>query len=156
ECVFRVCLDVDNLHRAAFEQSPAHRGFATGTDGGVLPKFQELGRQIIGSHRAAGIAVVTKNHSSWRTAEPHGRTQESIEYRPEVECRPTDDLEHVGSGGLLLEGLAQLVQQPRVLDGDNRLGSEILDQLDLLVGEGTNLLAIDDNGTDQLVVLKHW
>ena len=36
----------------------------------------------------------------------------------------------------------QLVEQPRILDGDDRLGGEVLDQFDLLVGEGTNLLAV--------------
>ena len=30
---------------------------------------------------------------------------------------------------------AQLVEQPRVLDGDHGLGGEVLHQLDLLVGE---------------------
>ena len=31
---------------------------------------------------------------------------------------------------------AQLVEQPRVLDGDDGLSGEVLHQLDLLVGEG--------------------
>ena len=37
--------------------------------------------------------------------------------------------------------LAQFVEQPRVLDGDDRLGGEVLDQFDLLVGERANFLA---------------
>ena len=36
----------------------------------------------------------------------------------------------------LIGALAQFVQQPRVLDRDDRLVGEVLDQLDLLVGEG--------------------
>ena len=40
---------------------------------------------------------------------------------------------------------AQLVEQPHVLDGDDGLIGEILDQLDLLVGERSNLLAVDDD-----------
>ena len=50
---------------------------------------------------------------------------------------------------------AQLVEQPRVLDGDDGLAGEILDQLDLLVGERSDLLAVDTDRTDQLVVLEH-
>ena len=50
---------------------------------------------------------------------------------------------------------AQFVQQPRVLDGDHGLGGEVLHQLDLLVGEGPDLLAVDDDGADQFVVLEH-
>ena len=51
--------------------------------------------------------------------------------------------------------LAQLVEQARVLDGDDGLGGEVRDQLDLLVGERPDLLAVDDDGADQLVVLEH-
>ena len=45
----------------------------------------------------------------------------------------------------------QLVEQARVLDGDDGLGGEVLYQLDLLVGERPHLLAIDDDSADQLV-----
>jgi hypothetical protein len=51
--------------------------------------------------------------------------------------------------------LAQLIEQPGVLDGDDRLRGEVLDQLDLLVEERPHLLAIDDDGPDQLIILEH-
>ena len=64
--------------------------------------------------------------------------------------------------GLLLQrlaqivgALAQLVEQAGVLDGDDRLRGEILDQLDLLVGEWADLLAVNDDRADQLVLLEH-
>ena len=64
--------------------------------------------------------------------------------------------------GLLLQrlaeivgALAQFVEQPRVLDGDDGLGGEVLHQLDLFIGERPDLLAIDDDGADQLVLLEH-
>ena len=38
---------------------------------------------------------------------------------------------------------AQFGQEPRVLDGDHGLRGEILDELDLLVGEGADLAAVD-------------
>jgi hypothetical protein len=41
-------------------------------------------------------------------------------------------------------------------NGDDGLGSEVLDQLDLLSGERPNLLAVNGDGADELVVLKHW
>ena len=49
-----------------------------------------------------------------------------------VECALTvlggagNDTEDVGSRGLAIEALAQLIEQPRVLDGDHGLGGEIL------------------------------
>ena len=44
----------------------------------------------------------------------------------------TNHLEHVGGRGLLLERFAQLVEQPRVLDGDDRLVGKGRHQIDLL------------------------
>jgi hypothetical protein len=46
------------------------------------------------------------------------RFDQRIEHRLQIEGGAADDLEHVGGGGLLLERLAQLVEQPGVLDGD--------------------------------------
>ena len=39
--------------------------------------------------------------------------------------------------------LPQFIEQPRVLDGDDGLGGEVLHQCDLLVGERPHFLAID-------------
>ena len=95
-------------------------------------------------------------------AQPRRRFDQRLQDRLEIEGRAADDLEHVGGGGLLLQrfgqifgALAQLVEQPRVLDGDHRLGGEILHQLDLLVGEGPDFLPVNDDRADQLVLLEH-
>ena len=50
---------------------------------------------------------------------------------------------------------AQLVEQAGVLDSDDGLSGEIGDQLDLLVGEWPDLLAVDADRADQLVLLEH-
>ena len=55
----------------------------------------------------------------------------------------------------IVRALAQLVEQAGVLDGDDGLRGEILDQLDLLVGERAHLLAINGDPADQLVLLEH-
>ena len=49
-----------------------------------------------------------------------------------------------------------LVEQARVLDGDDGLGGEARNQLDLLVGERADLLAKEVEGADQLALLQHW
>src|SRR3974390_1080799 len=89
--------------------------------------------------------------------------QHGVEYRLELAGRRTNDPEPLARCGLLLQRLAQIigawaqfVEQPRVLDGDHGLGGEILQQLDLLVGEGAHLLAVDGDGADQFVFLEHW
>ena len=86
----------------------------------------------------------------------------SPEHRLQLAGRTADDLEHLGGRGLLLQrlgeivgALAQLVEQPRVLDGDHGLRGEVLDQLDLLVGERAYLLTIDDEGAYQRDFLEH-
>ena len=62
-------------------------------------------------------------------------------------------LQHLGCGGLLLQGFAQLVEQARVLNGDHCLGGKVLNQLNLFVGERSHLLPVDLDRTDQLVLL---
>ena len=62
-------------------------------------------------------------------------------------------------GGALTEvggALPQFVEQPRILDGDNGLGGEVLDQCDLLGGKGANFLAGQMKRADQFVLFKHW
>ena len=88
-------------------------------------------------------------------AKTRRRLDQRIEHRLQIEGRAADDLEHVGGGGLLLQRFAQLVEQARVLDRDHRLGGEVRDQLDLLVGERSYLLAVDGDGADQLIFLEH-
>src|SRR5262249_18949903 len=68
----------------------------------------------------------------------------------------------VGGGGLLLQrfreirrALAQLVQQPGILDGDDGLFREIVNKLDLFVAERPHLLAVDGDRADQLILLEH-
>src|SRR4029077_1668904 len=56
----------------------------------------------------------------------------------------------------LLRSFAQFLKQPRVLDGDDSLGSEVLDEVDLFVCEGANFLAVNDQRADQIVLLQHW
>jgi hypothetical protein len=51
--------------------------------------------------------------------------QHRLEYRLQFAGRRADDFKHISSGGLLLQRLAQLIEQPRILDRDNGLSGEI-------------------------------
>ena len=84
-----------------------------------------------------------------------GQFDQGVEHSLEIEGRTADDLEHVRSGGLLLQGFPQLIEQPRILDRDDGLPGEILDQLDLLVGERPHLLPVDGDHADQRALLEH-
>ena len=90
----------------------------------------------------------TVNGGRIRFAQPSCRLNQGVEHLLQVERRAADDLEHIGSGGLLLQRLPQLVEQPRVLDGDHGLVGEVRDQINLLVGEWSDFLAVDNNAPE--------
>src|SRR5262249_2700458 len=85
-----------------------------------------------------------------------------LEHRLSVIERIADDAEYPRGRRLLLQrlskivrALAQFVEQAAVLDSDDRLIGEARDQLDLLVSEGTNVLAVNADHADELVLLQH-
>ena len=47
---------------------------------------------------------------------------------------------------LLLERLFRLIEQTRILDGDDGLTGEVLHQFDLFIGERSNFLTVDNDG----------
>ena len=90
-----------------------------------------------------------------RLADARRILQHGLEHRFQFPRRAGDDLQHLGGRGLLLQQITQLVEQPRVLNGDDGLRGEVGDQLDLLVGKRANLLSENDECTDELVVFEH-
>src|SRR5262249_56328244 len=99
----------------------------------------------------AAFAIVAENQAVLGTANSDGILQQRLKDALEVERRSADDLEHVGRDSLLLQrfaqiirALPQLVEQPRVLDGDDGLVGKILNQVDLLVDERPDLLTVNE------------
>src|SRR5262249_50269840 len=66
-----------------------------------------------------------------------------------------EPVEDVGGGGLLLQGFAQLVEQPRVLDSDDGRGGERTKQLDVHIAEQASL-GPADSSADGASVPQHW
>src|SRR5262249_28811886 len=104
----------------------------------------------------------TNNGRHVRLTKAGRRLDQRIEHRLQIEGRAADDLEDVGGSGLLLQGFAQLIKPARGFDRNHPLGGDVLDQLDLLVGEGANLLAVGKvhapvpptiNGPNRLICL---
>jgi hypothetical protein len=81
-----------------------------------------------------------KEHAEFGLTQARRVLQYGVEHWRQLAGGARNDAEYVGGGGLLLERFAQLVEQPRILDSDDRLGGEILDQLDLLAAEWSCLL----------------
>ena len=82
-----------------------------------------------------------------------GLVEDGVEHRREVAGRGIDDLQHLSGRGLLLQGLAGLGDQTRVLDRDDRLRGEILQQCDLLVGKRAHFFTVEGQGAEQSAIL---
>src|SRR5262245_18570936 len=121
--------------------------------GGVL---SVLTREPIARFKVVSFALRSSYDDRVGLAKARRRFDECVEHRLQIERRAADHLEHVGGGGLLLQRFAQLVEQAGALDGDDGLGGEVLDQLDMLVREWQHLLAVDNDDADELSLLEHW
>src|SRR5262249_31737265 len=123
----------------------------------MLPEvFLEFRRKAIACSDTIEFAITQKDEGIFRLAKPRRRLDQCIEHDLKIEGRPADDLQNVSGRGLLLEGFTQLIKQPSVLNCDDRLGGEILHQVDLLIGERQYFLAIDIDRSDQFIFLEHW
>src|ERR1700731_4095381 len=144
-----------NMNRSSFERSPSGNCSGTNRDRITLDVLIEVGRDTMARDDFIRLAFWTTDDCGVGLTQAMRRFDQGIEHSLQVEGRTADDLEHVGGGGLLLEGFPQLVEQARVLDGDNRLGGEILYQRDLFFSEGPYLLAVDGDGPHQLIIFEH-
>src|SRR5580704_5334985 len=79
------------------------------------------------------LAVDHGHEPEGRSAQSHRLVEHRIEYRSEVAGRSIDDLQDLGSRGLLFERLARFTDEPRVLHRDDRLRCKVLQHRDLLV-----------------------
>jgi hypothetical protein len=94
-------------------------------------------------HYTELLAIVSCQRADGGAAEGVCLVEHRTEHRREVAGRAVDDLQHLRGRGLLVERLARLGHQPRILHRDDRLRREIFEQRDLLIGERPHLLAID-------------
>src|SRR5215831_16684882 len=107
------------------------------------------------------IAIVQQQIAETRLADLRRILQHRLKDRLKLTGRRADDAQHLRGSRLLLKrfaqiirALAQLVEQTRVLNGDDGLGGEILDQVDLLVGERPYFLTVNGDHTDRLIILE--
>src|SRR5262249_55590128 len=110
---------------------------------------------------AKAVALAEVERAELSLADASGILEYGLEYWLKLAGRTRNYPKHFGRCCLLFQcfaqvirALAQLVEQPRVLDGNNPLLGEIAQKLNLLVGEWTNLLAKDRKNPDSLVLLE--
>src|SRR5215469_3581810 len=137
--------------------------YRIGTKRRTHARFNQSWRGIMCCNEMHHASLPAIDISKVRVADSHGTLQHRVKNRLQSPWKARNDLQHFRSRCLALKrisevsrALLQFVEQPRVLDGDDGLGGEVLHQLNLFVSEGSNLLAVDTNGTHELVVLEHW
>src|SRR6516162_4112255 len=89
------------------------------------------------------LAVISTDAAELRVAQSKCLLQHRVEDRPEITRRAVNDLQNLGSRGLLFQRLTRLGDEPRILYCDDSLRREVLQQRDLLVGERTDFPAVE-------------
>src|SRR5262249_37913038 len=101
----------------------------------ALHPLPVLGSKAVTGGETITVAFATEDERVIRLAQACCRLDQGVEHGLQIECRAADDLEHVRSGGLLLQRLALLVEQARVLDPNPRLVGEGGYEFDLPTSE---------------------
>jgi hypothetical protein len=100
-------------------------------------------------------AVVTGEKSVTGLTEAGGGSDDGVKDGLQIGRRARDHAQDLGRGGLLLERLFRLGEQPDVLNGDDGLVGEGLKEGNLRVGEWPALLPGDGDGADRIAISQH-
>jgi hypothetical protein len=100
----------------------ARRWFTESMSPILIHKFL---RRVMRRYRTISVTLKAEERAELGLAYTHRVLQRGLEHRLQLTRRSADDLEYVGGRGLLLKRLAQLIKQPRILDGDDGLSGEI-------------------------------
>src|SRR5215475_1777903 len=113
---------------------------------------QELGvgdRHITERSRMKPVTVKCPKGAEARIAQRRRLFEHCVEYRREIARRAVDHLQYLGGGGLLLQSLACLGDEPGILHCDDRLRGEVLQQRYLLIREWADLPTIRGDHTEE-------
>src|SRR6516162_9775113 len=155
ELIIRVGKDIGYVDGAACRQDAAGQRAAAGPDGHFTYKIYERLREPVVRRQYEMVALRPNDCGHVRLAQKRCGLGESVEHELQIERGTAYCLEHVGRCSLLLQRLTQFVEQPGVLDGDDRLGGEVLQQLDLFIGERLDFDSSNRDDADDLVYPQH-
>ena len=98
------------------------------------------------------VAVVHGKNAEAGAAEKRRLLKYRVEHRCQIAGRTVDHLEDFRCCRLSLQRLPGLVEQPRILDGDDGLVCKALQQRELLLGERHGTVAMHDESADRLAL----
>jgi hypothetical protein len=152
DLVFRIGEAIRKVNRAALQRRAADQRASSGHErvlDGVLNEFR-IG--AVGCRHCVLSLLKPIHERVFRFAKTCCGLDDGIEDGSQLRRRAADDVEHVARRGLVLERFLQLrgprlhlLEQPDIVDGDDGLVGEGLDELDLLVREGLNEAAGQDD-----------
>src|SRR6516162_11490373 len=113
-----------------------------------------IAKSRVAMHRTKmeALTVPGSKNAKGSLAQPRRLLQHRLKHRRQIAWRAVDDPQHLSGRSLLLQRLARLCNQPRVLHCNDRLRGEVLQQRDLLVRERADLLAVDRDYTQERFV----
>ncbi len=144
------------MHGLASEQHATGEGASVSPD---LPIPERLAcqRHVLGRARlgddARRVTLDLHDAAVIRGAELHRFFEHRGQHALEVERRAVDRVQHLADRGLPLERLLRLVEQPDVLDGDDRLCGKGLGEGPLALGERTVLDAAQHQDADRGILV---
>ena len=104
----RNCVDVRNMDGCGFKYRPSEGRVLFRRERATSHELFELEWKAVAGDKRVIFTDPTVDGCPIRLAQLCGRLNQRIEHRLQIEGRATDDLEHVGGGGLLLQRLAEL------------------------------------------------
>src|SRR5262249_26012531 len=114
--IFWISEYIRNMDHLAFESGSPCKRSSPNRYRILSLVFQEFLRGAMISGKMKEIADSLINKCKICIAEPRRRLNKRVKHSLQIKSRAADHLKDVGGCGLLLQGFAQLVQQPRVFD----------------------------------------
>src|SRR5262249_52567634 len=162
-CMLRQCRGVGNVNQLLRVGDLAKRVLRTRANERFALSQFHIGRwRTMECNNAEPTVIIQQQRPELCFAYRRCAFQNGLKNWTQLAGGAGDDLQNLRCRGLplkrlgeIVRALTQLVEQPRVLDGDDGLRGEVLHQFYLLLGEWPHLLAVDRHRTDHRVFFQH-
>jgi hypothetical protein len=147
---------VEDLNITFAAHKATNAGSGTQFDRMIREHIGKSGRRAqIGDNLVHVIAQIDGKGTKAGSAKPRCSFEDRVEHRLQVAGRIVDDFQDLRHRGLARQRLLGLVEQPRVLDGDDGLVGEGLQEMDRLVVERSSFAARDADRADRNAIAQH-
>ena len=142
-----------DMDRLALDNGTANHRTAINA---VVPSRKHRNRAV--SALPIGACFLRRDGSQrhWRSHTPRGVLSNGIQHRLNISRRTGDDAENLTRRCLLLQCFLEFLEQPHVLDGDDRLVGEGFEKPNLLFSERFHFCTPDENRSDGNTFSEKW